>query len=96
MNDPMVLAAALVLVIGAITTATVTVMAAFGKMKTEMLAKVSSVQRQADDIHTLVNGSAHLAAERLAALENRIVDLHSTVAALQELRVSDAQQKGAS
>ena len=33
-----------------------------------------------------------LAAERLAALETRIVDLHQTVATLQQLRVTEAQK----
>lgn len=43
MNDPMVLAAAAVVVIGALTTALVTLIVAFGKMKSELLEKMAKV-----------------------------------------------------
>lgn len=43
MNDPMMISAAAVIVIGALTTALVTLMAAFGKMKSELLEKIGKV-----------------------------------------------------
>jgi len=94
MNDPMILAAAAVLIIGALATGVVSIITALSKMKGELLTKVATVSDKAVEIHDLVNGNAHEAAKRLAALEAQIAQLHERLAASQEQRATEAQARG--
>lgn len=50
LKDPMVIAAAAVIVIGALTTAIVTLMSAFGKMKSELLTQMAKVNVKTQEI----------------------------------------------
>lgn len=92
--DPMIVAAAVVLVISAFAGGVVSVIGAVGKMRHEqdaVLAKVTDVANKTEEVHALVNGSAHTAAAKLAALEAQIISLHARIATLQDQRVTDAQ-----
>lgn len=62
MNDPMIIAAAAVLVIGAMAAAIVSVLSAFGKMKSELLAQMADVAVKAQKIAdaTSVNAAASM------------------------------------
>jgi hypothetical protein len=91
MADPMILAAAAVLIIGAIAGATVKVVTAVGAMKRELLMVTNSTNVKADEIHGLVDGSATKAAEKLAALELKLIAVQEQLANVQEKRVVDAQ-----
>lgn len=92
MTDPMVIAAAAVVIIGAMSTATVAVIAALGRMKRDLIAGQLKVETKADEIHTLVNGGATLAAQKLAALEGQIVALNMALATTQQQRVDDVKE----
>ena len=86
----MVIAAATVVVIGAITTGVVTVLGAFAKMKVEVLSKVAAVDVKADQIAQSVNGTASAAVVHRTALEDKITSLHEQLLALQTKRIADA------
>ncbi len=86
--DPMVVAAASVVIVGAVAAAAVTIIKAVGSAKVEIL----TVSNQ---VHALVNGSASEAAKKLTSLEAQIAQLHTTVAQLQERRVEDAKTRAA-
>lgn len=61
MNDPMVIAGALALVIGVLTTSLVTLFAAFGKMKSELLEKMAKV----DDATSVTAAASVITSEKV-------------------------------
>lgn len=77
----MILAAAVVLVVGAV-----------AKAASEIIKQLQEVKRGNEEIHGLVNSAASKTAEKVAALEATISGMHTAMAALQQLRVTDAQQ----
>ncbi len=95
MTDPMVIAAASVVVIGAVSGLAVAVIKAIGDMKRSLLTVASDQLAKTAEVHTLVNGSASKAADRLESLEAQIVSLNAQLGQLQERRVEDAKTKAA-
>ena len=93
--DPMVLAAASVVIITAISTATVAIIVAVGRVKNELLAKANTQAGKTAEIHSLVNGSATAAAIKMTALEAQISTLHSELTVIQSQRVEDAKVRAA-
>ena len=94
MNDPTIISAAIVTVLAAVTAAVVTIInaAAAARDRQVMHTKVDLAATKADEIHTLVNGSAHAAAAKLADLEAQIKTLHERLTTLQDQRIAEAQQ----
>ena len=86
--DPMVIAAAAVLVIGAIGAAVVSGIKAWGSMRADLIA----LALKAHDIHDLVNGASTAAAEKMRAMETAIADLHAKLEHVQVQRVMDAKE----
>ena len=103
MTDPMLIAAASTVFLAALSSATVTIITAVGRVKKELLVRVEAqtalttqVDAKADEIHSLVDGSASRAAESIATLQAQLVKLHGDMAALQNQRVEDAKTRAAS
>jgi hypothetical protein len=91
MSDPMVIAAAAVLVISAFAAGAVSVIKAVGETRKTVLATAAKT----DEIHTLVNSAASEAKAKLEAVEAKVEALHLELTQLQERRVEDAKTRAA-
>jgi len=92
MNDPMIIASAAVLIIGALSTGIVSIIVALGKMKAEIIRQLKEAGAKQEEIHSLVNGSSITAANKLTILEDKISFLNEKINDLQEKRLEDAKQ----
>jgi hypothetical protein len=77
--DPMVIAGAAVIIIGAISAAVVAIISALGKMKAEINAGISGVAKTAAVIEGHANSAATRAEVIKTALEEQIVTLKTTI-----------------
>lgn len=75
MNDPMIIAGALVLVIGALTASIVSIINAQAKMRTEL----ATITRATETIEHHVNGMTTRAEDKRISLEDQINTLKITI-----------------
>ena len=81
--DPMIFAAAAVLVIGAIATAAVTIINALSSMKRDLLTKQTELLAQGSVIKGSVDGITSAREAKLSGMEVEIASLHLKIARLQ-------------
>lgn len=93
MTDPMILAAAIVVVVTAVAKGWVDVI-----KQRQAVALMEDIKRDSEalkignkEIHGLVNSAASKTAEEITALKATITGLHAAMSALQSQRVTDAQ-----
>ena len=89
--DPASIAAALVTVIVALTGATIAVLTAISKMKSELLIKSAELAVRTEQVHVLVNGRATASTEKLEALERKLELVHAELRQSQEARIVEAK-----